>query len=98
MAYPEKMNNKKWKVFFKDKKINLSYWPINKEVAEYCNIKDRTKRKLKIESEAKYKISSKRFFTITSGLEVLFPTDFQEEIADAFLDKESYLTIEVLDD
>jgi len=48
--------------------------------------------------EAKHGISRKGLFTITSGLEVYFPKDFQNNIDDAFLDKESYLTIEVLND
>lgn len=96
MAFTEKINKKKWKVLFRDRQTTLSLWPINKYVAEYCDINDGTKRELKIELESKYKISRKGFFTITSGHEVLFPNDFQNEISDAFSDKKSYLTIEVL--
>ena len=98
MAHTEMINKKKWKVLFKDRKKTLLLWPINKDVAEHCNINDGTKRELKIELEAKYGISREDYFTITSGLEVFFPKDFRDKIVDAFSDKKSYLTIEVLSD
>lgn len=77
MAYTEKINNKKWKVLFKDRNRTLSHWPVNKDVAAYCDINDGTKRELKIELESKYRISRKGFFTITSGREVFSLKTFE---------------------
>jgi len=97
MAQTEMINEKKWKIYFRDRKRTCTLWPTDRYVARNCKISDGTKRHLKIELEPKYNISTKGQFTITSGEEIYFPKIFQDRIAGAFEDKKSFLTVEVLD-
>ena len=99
MALTNKINDRKWKCFFRDKHGPITLWPINRDVANLCNIKDHTSRELEVKLEPRYGISKVGWFTITSGCEVYFPKTFQDKISRIILEnKSSYLTVEVKSD
>lgn len=98
MAKLIQLSNISWHQPFKDRKKELPLWSTHVKVAEFCNFKDGTKRKLNIKFEPQFNIDHTDFFQITSGNEILFPKAFQDKIADiVFNNPDSFFTVTVMD-
>jgi len=80
MAKIENITNTSWLQTFKDRKKEMKLWRIPNTVAEYCNIKDGTRRMINIKFEDKLKINITEHFTITSGREIYFPKAFRDQV------------------
>lgn len=98
MAKLEKIDVLSWKQLFKDRKKELTLWSTHKEVAQYCNLKDKNKRLLQIQFEKNPELDVIDLFQITSGKEIRFPTDYQNLIGPViFNNPDSYFIVRVLD-
>lgn len=97
MAKLEKLSDTKWKQPLQDREKELRLWHSQRDVADFCHLHDGTKRRLKIESEHRTLVITDDF-QITSGCEIYFPKDLQDEIKEILLKKtDAYFTVEVLD-
>ncbi|HEV7332376.1 MAG TPA: hypothetical protein VGN63_15165 [Flavisolibacter sp.] len=82
MAKLIQLSNISWQQPFKDRRKELLLWGSHVKVAEFCNLKDGTKRRLNIRFEPKFNIDITDYFQITSGNEISFPKALQEKIRD----------------
>ena len=80
MAKLIKLSNISWQQPFKDRRKELPLWGTHAKVAEFCNFKDGTKRKLNIKFESRFNIDIIDNFQITSGNEISFPKALQNKI------------------
>ena len=98
MASLNYLSNTKWKQLFRDRKKEFRLWKIPEKIADFCQIKDKTKRQLALEFDPKFNINIIDLFQVTSGREVYFPKELQKIVRPIVLQNpESYFTIEVLD-
>jgi len=98
MAALEKLSDTSWKQLFVDRSKEFCSWQCQIDVADYCKIKDGTKRHLRIKFEDKFKIDITDYFAISSGREVIFPADIQNKIKPVVLNnRDSFFIVEVLD-
>jgi 5-methylcytosine-specific restriction endonuclease McrA len=98
MGKLKKISNTSWRQFFNGNKKNYSAIKSQNEVATFCGLMDRTKRKLNIKFEDKFNINVTDIFTITSGLEILLPKAFRDRIGNIILNNpDSFFTVTVLD-
>ncbi len=98
MAKLIKLSNISWQQPFKDRRKELPLWGTHAKVAEFCNFKDGTKRKLNIKFESRFNIDIIDNFQITSGNEISFPKALQNKIAEiVFNNPDSFFTVTVMD-
>ncbi|ABC32296.1 predicted restriction endonuclease [Hahella chejuensis KCTC 2396] len=97
MAKLVKLSNTSWEQPFRDRKKEVHLWTSQSEVAEYCKLKDGTKRLLQITFEPRFGIDLIDYFQITSGREVRFPQELQDIIRPIVLNNpNSYFVVRVL--
>lgn len=98
MAKLIQLSNISWQQPFKDRKKELPLWGTHVKVAEFCDFKDSTKRKLNIKFEPQFNIDIIDYFQITSGNEISFPKAFQEKIGNiVFNNPDSFFIVTVMD-
>jgi 5-methylcytosine-specific restriction enzyme A len=98
MAKLIKLSDISWKQPFQKRKKELHLWNSHKDVASFCALEDGTKRLLNIKFEDRFNINITREFQITSGLEISFPVDLQNQIEKiVFNNPDSFFIVTVLD-
>lgn len=98
MAKLLKISNTSWEQPFRDRKKELHLWNSHNDVADHCNLKDGTKRLLRIKFESRFQIDVIDQFQITSGREISFPRELRELIRPiVFENPSSYFVVRVLD-
>lgn len=92
------LSNTSWKQSFRDRKKEFHLWPTQKDVSNFNDLRDSTKRLLKISFEPQFDLDVVDLFQITSGCEISFPVDFQRIIKPIILDNpDSHFIVEILD-
>lgn len=98
MAKLTKISNTSWTQPFQDRKKEFHLWGSQSEVADYCDLKDGTKRLLQITFEPQFEMDIIDFFQITSGKEISFPRALQELIKPIIVENpSSCFVVTVLD-
>ncbi|MBJ7312050.1 HNH endonuclease [Rugamonas sp. CCM 8940] len=98
MANLIKLSDTSWQQPFRDRKKEFRLWPTQKEVASFNDLKNSTKRLLRVSFEPRFNLDVIDLFQITSGQEISFPKDFQDIIKPIVLNNlNSYFTVEVLE-
>jgi len=93
-----KLSSNSWRHPFTDRKKELPLWNTHAEVADLCNLKDGTKRLLRIKFEDTFDIDEIGLFQITSGRKISFTKALQDRIRKIiFSNPDSYFTVTVLD-
>ncbi|MAL97760.1 MAG: restriction endonuclease [Alteromonadaceae bacterium] len=93
-----KLSNTSWEQPFRDRKKEVHLWTSQREIAEYCELKDGTKRLLQITFEPRFGIDLVDYFQVTSGREISFPKELQEIIRPIVLNNPtSSFVVRVLD-
>lgn len=98
MAYLRQLSDTSWQQPFQDRKKEFHLWSTPQKVADFSDLKDSTKRLLRISFESHFDLDVIDLFQITSGREISFPKDFQRLIKPIILENpDSYFTVEILD-
>ena len=98
MARLKKLSNISWKQPFRDRKKELHLFTTQKDVSEYCNLQDGTKRLLQIKFEDDFNIDIIDNFQITSNKAISFPVKFQNLIEPIVSNNpDSFFIVTVLD-
>lgn len=78
MGATEYRGNNIWRHNLKSRKCNFTHFHIRKAYIDSCKIEKNTKRRIKIELSDGRKLRG--CITISSGTELIFPADLQEDL------------------